>query len=296
MALVETDERIIVMTAENRSAIRGLPDRIGARFIDVGIAEQTLVGAAAGLALRGRVPVAHSLAAFLTLRAFEFIRTDVGIPGLPVKLVGSFAGFTSEANGPTHQAIEDIAIMRGVPGMKVFCPADRDDLLLGLGGVVRDPSPWYIRYNDRPSVVTHKRSFRPGEAEVLSEGTEACLITYGTLFTECHRAAEILRGRGHSIGLVNLRTLQPVDEEALTRAAHRTALLVTVEDHLKRGGLYSIVAEALYSRGLAVPTLALALEGRWFRPALMHELLAVEGFTPEAIAARVLDAIRCRTP
>ena len=130
--LAEEDDRLIVMTAENRAAIRALPERLGARFIDVGIAEQTLVGMAAGLAVRGRIPVIHALAAFLTLRAFEFIRTDVGIPGLPVKLVGSFPGFVSEANGPTHQAIEDVALMRGIPNMKVFCPADLDDLLIGL--------------------------------------------------------------------------------------------------------------------------------------------------------------------
>src|SRR5215470_12767192 len=101
------DSSLIVMTAENRAAIRNLPALFGDRFIDVGICEQTLVGAAAGLALRGRTPVVHALASFLTLRAFEFIRTDVGIAQLPVKLVGAFAGFLSEANGPTHQALED---------------------------------------------------------------------------------------------------------------------------------------------------------------------------------------------
>src|SRR3954468_20599566 len=109
------DERIVVMTAENRAAIRNLPAKLGERFIDVGIAEQTMIGAAAGLALRGRIPIVHALATFLTLRAFEFIRTDVGIGGLPVKLVGTVPGFLSEANGPTHQALEDVALMRGIP-------------------------------------------------------------------------------------------------------------------------------------------------------------------------------------
>src|ERR1700730_2931308 len=111
------DEHIVVMTAENRAAIRNLPAHLGERFIDVGIAEQTMIGAAAGLALRGRIPIVHSLATFLTLRAFEFIRTDVGMAGLRVKLVGALAGFLSEANGPTHQALEDLALMRGIPGM-----------------------------------------------------------------------------------------------------------------------------------------------------------------------------------
>src|SRR5436305_13855158 len=114
------DERLVVMTAENRAAIRNLPSKLGNRFIDVGICEQTMVGAAAGLALRGRTPVAHALATFITLRAFEFIRSDVGIGNLPVKLVGGVPGFLSDANGPTHQAVEDIALMRGIPNMQVF--------------------------------------------------------------------------------------------------------------------------------------------------------------------------------
>ena len=104
--LARRDERVVVMTAENRAAIRALPASLGPRFIDTGITEQTMVGMAAGLALRGRLPVVHALATFLTMRAFEFIRTDVGIPALPVKLVGYVPGILSEANGPTHQALE----------------------------------------------------------------------------------------------------------------------------------------------------------------------------------------------
>src|ERR1041385_3725759 len=124
------DERVVVMTAENRAAIRNLPSKLGDRFIDVGIAEQTMIGAAAGLALRGRIPICHALATFLVLRAFEFIRTDVGIARLPVKLVGGVPGFLSDGNGPTHQAIEDVALMRGIPNMQVVCPADREELAL----------------------------------------------------------------------------------------------------------------------------------------------------------------------
>src|SRR5512139_740291 len=106
------DDRFIVMTAENRAAIRNLPQVLGNKFIDTGITEQALIGAAAGLALRGRIPVVHALATFLTLRAFEFIRTDIGIPRLPVKLVGFVPGLLSEADGPTHLAIDDVAVMR----------------------------------------------------------------------------------------------------------------------------------------------------------------------------------------
>ena len=116
------DDRLMVLTAENRALIRTLPPILEGRFLDTGITEQTLIGAAAGLALRGRIPVVHILACFMTMRAFEFIRTDVGIPHLPVKFSGFVPGFLSDGNGPTHQAIEDVSLMRGIPGMTVFAP------------------------------------------------------------------------------------------------------------------------------------------------------------------------------
>ena len=120
-----------------------------------------MVGMAAGLALRGRVPVVHALATFLTLRAFEFIRTDVGIAGLPVKLVGTVPGFLSEANGPTHQAIEDVALMRGIPGMQVVCPADEEELVQALPAVLRSPRPTYLRYVATPARFAHQ-DYQPG--------------------------------------------------------------------------------------------------------------------------------------
>src|SRR6185369_17010572 len=147
------DERFIVMTAENRALVRNIHAHLGNRFIDTGIAEQTMIGMAAGLALRGRIPVVHALAAFLTMRAFEFIRTDVGIARLPVKLVGGVAGLLSEANGPTHQAIEDLALMRGIPGMQIFCPADEDELVQALPAILASPQPCYVRHTPRRARV-----------------------------------------------------------------------------------------------------------------------------------------------
>ncbi|CAL1240099.1 transketolase family protein [Candidatus Methylocalor cossyra] len=291
-ALIEADERFMVLTAENRSAIRQLPSRIGARFIDFGICEQTMIGAAAGLALRGRVPVVHALATFLTLRAFEFIRTDVGLGQLPVKLVGTFAGFASEANGPTHQSLEDIAVMRGIPGMKVWCPADQEDLLMGLEAVLYDPAPCYIRYNAEPAKVRHEQPLCIGRAEVWREGQDVTLITYGLLFGECLTAASLLAEAGWSVGLVNMRMLKPADSEAIVAAARRGGWLVTVEDHFKTGGLYSIVTETLVEHGVAAPVLPLAFDERWFKPALLADVLAFEGFTGAAIAARIQDRLR----
>src|SRR5262245_8283441 len=256
------------MTAENRAAIRNLPDRLGPRFIDVGIAEQTLIGAAAGLALRGRVPVVHALATFLTMRAFEFIRTDVGIAQLPVKLVGALAGFLSEANGPTHQALEDVSLMRGIPGVNVCCPADQEEMVDALSVIVDDRVPWYMRYNARPAAWRRRTPFVAGAAELVTEGADVALLTYGCLARECYQAAERLADGGIDVRLVNMRTLKPVDEAAILAAARETELVVTVEDHFAIGGLASIVAEVAAANRIAVPLYSIALAGRGFRPAL----------------------------
>jgi transketolase len=289
--LAERDGRVVVMTAENRAAIRKLPDKLGARFIDVGIAEQTLVGAAAGLALRGRVPVVHALATFLTMRAFEFIRTDVGIAQLPVKLVGALAGFQSEANGPTHQALEDLALMRGVPGMTVCCPADATELLDAMDVMVGESGPWYLRFNARPPAFGHQAAFVPGKAEIVTEGTDVALLTYGCLTHECYEAAERLADSGISVRLINMRTLKPIDEQAIVQAVRETALVVTVEDHFAIGGLATIVAEVAASHRVALKLHPIALDGRWFTPALYADVLECEGFSAPQLTQRIGAAL-----
>ena len=287
--IAKQDENIVVITAENRAAIRNLPKALGKRFIDVGIAEQTMIGTAAGLALRGRVPVVHALATFLTLRAFEFIRTDVGIGNLPVKLVGAVPGFLSEANGPTHQALEDVSLMRGIPHMKVFCPADQEELVAGLPFILRDKFPWYIRYTSSKPVVKHYDQFSIGRAEMLVEGMDIALLTYGFMMGESWRAKEILEKEGFSVRFINLRTLKPVDEWSIVSAAIECSLLVTVEDHFLTGGLYSIVSEILLKHRMSAHALPFALENHWFKPALLADVLEYEGFSGEQIAKKIIE-------
>ena len=282
------DERIIVMTAENRALVRNIPKVLGARFVDTGITEQTMVGMAAGLALRGRIPIVHALAPFLTMRAFEFIRTDAGIAGLPVKLSGYIPGFLSDGNGPTHQAIEDVAIMRGIPGMEVYSPADEDDAVKMLPSIWAAPSPAYVRINHKKGTFAHA-AYQPGKAEVVAEGKDLTLLVYGFLFDNALKAVALLEKEGLSVGLVNMRSLKPVDEEAIVRAAQGSGLMVTIEDHLQTGGLYSIVAEVLLRRRMgAAEVLPLALNERWFRPGLLAQVLETEGFTPAAITSRIM--------
>lgn len=288
VALAARTDDLVVMTAENRAAIRGLPAKLGPRFIDVGICEQTMIGMAAGLALRGRVPVVHALATFLTLRAFEFIRTDVGIPGLPVILVGAVPGLLSEANGPTHQALEDLALMRGIPDMQVVCPADREELLAALPQLVARRGPAYVRYYAGEPALAHGPRWRIGEAEVIAEGRDVTLLTYGFLLGEAVKAQSLLTVRGVSTGLVNLRSLAPLDEGAILQAARRSHTLVVVEDHFATGGLATQVAEVLARHDARGPRLrAIAMEGRWFRPGLLADVMEHEGYTAERIAARV---------
>lgn len=287
--LIEKDDRFMVLTAENRAAIRNLHNQIGDKFIDTGITEQTMVGIAAGLALRGRIPIAHALATFLTMRAFEFIRTDVGIGNLPVKLVGGFSGFLSEANGPTHQAIEDISIMRGIPNINVFCPADEEDMLIGLQKVLESESPFYIRYNNIKSGIQHTKDFEIGKSEVITEGKDVTILVYGILFKQAFKAKEILENKGLSVGLINLRTVKPIDEEAIIKVANNSKLIVTLEDHFLRGGLFSIVAEIFLKNKIKCDVLPIALNDKWFKPALLNDVLEYEGFTSEKIAENILN-------
>ncbi|MDZ4746217.1 MAG: transketolase C-terminal domain-containing protein [bacterium] len=293
--LVNTDERIIILTAENRGHMRTIPAHLGKRFMDVGIAEQTMIGAAAGLAVRGRIVLTHALASFVTLRPFEFIRDDVGIPNLSVIMVGMVPGFLSDGNGPTHQAVDDVGLMRGIPNVGVFCPADEDDFIIGMRDIILSERPFYVRYINTPACVEHDKNFSIGKAEIVKgQGMgqrDITILTYGLLLKQSMQAAEILESHGLSVQVVNMRTLKPIDTEVLLNAAAESSLVVTVEDHFKNGGLYSILAETVLDNQTPCRALAIALEERWFRPALLADVLEYEGFTGEQIAVRIQRAL-----
>ncbi len=292
---VQSDDRVMVITAENRGHMRNLPPLIGNRFLDVGIAEMTMIGFAAGLALRGRICVTHALASFITMRAFEFIRDDVALPNLPVVMVGMVPGFLSDGNGPTHQAIEDVALMRGLPNVGVFCPADEEDLRIGMKHIIFSGRPFYVRYNALPASVRHSETFAIGQAEIVHEaarGThEVTILTYGMLLRQALQATEELERMGVTVRVVNLRTLAPVDVAALLDAVLSSGLVVTLEDHFKVGGLYSILSEIMVKHRVMTAVLPIALDGRWFRPARLNEVLETEGFTGHQIAMRICTAL-----
>lgn len=287
LELINKDDRYMIMTSENRAAFRDLPPLIKNNFVDTGITEQTLIGMAVGFALRGRIPIVHALATFLTMRAFEFIRSDVGIGNLPVKIVGAVPGFLSDGNGPTHQAIEDVSIMRGIPNVNVFCPADEDDMMLGLPIIFSDPSPFYIRYNVSKPLTKHGK-LEIGKAESFGDGNDVAILVYGFLFGEAFKAKSILESKGISVRLINIRTPKPIDEQIVLKAVNECKLVVTIEDHFITGGLYTILAEVLLRNRKTANVLPFALMNKWFKPALLNDVIEYEGFTAEQIAAKII--------
>jgi transketolase len=286
-SLLQSNKKLMILTAENRAAIRNISKKLEHRFLDVGIAEQTMIGMAAGLALRGNIPVVHALAAFLTMRAYEFIRTDVGISGLPVKIVGSVAGLLSEANGPTHQSVEDIALMRTIPNIQIFCPADEQDMLIGLPQILSSQYPAYIRFNNVKEIYSHSDVFEPGNSEIISDGSDMTILTYGYMFGETFKACDILKRKGISSQLVNMRMLNPFDENTILEAAKSSGRIVTIEDHFINGGLYSIVCESLVRNNITANVFPVALTNKWFKPALINDVLKYEGLDAETLAIKI---------
>ncbi len=281
------NENVIVFTAENRAVVRELPPILEDRFIDVGITEQNMIAMAAGMALRGRIPICHALTNFLLFRAYEFIRNDAGIPHLPVKLSGWIPGFLSDGNGPTHQSLEDVGLMSLIPGMQVFCPSDNVDMCLMLETIWNSPHPTYLRVNPRPAKIEHKQKFEIGKAEVLSTGKDVTLLVYGFLLEEVLIAKDILETAGMSVGLINMRSLKPIDEVCILSLVNTTNKLVTIEDHFITGGLYSKVCEIVARNQKTIPIQSISMNEQWFKPGLLSEVLEYEGFTGAKIAERI---------
>jgi transketolase len=282
---LRSDSRIVVLTAENWGPVVPVGLSGSERFIDTGINEQALVGMAAGLALRGRIPVVHALACFLTMRAYEFIRTDVGLGALPVKLIGSLPGLLSEGNGPTHQAIEDLALMRTIPNMRVFCPATMDELVRYLPVILDSPFPWYVRFNDRGGFSVDE-SITEGRAVTFGDGRDVGIVTCGFLVEEAIAAAQLLAESSVAATVMNLRFVHPLDTEGILTLARRCRIVVTVEDHFAAGGIGELVASRLHAEGIHVPLLAIALQN-WFPAGPLAAVLECVGMSAAQIAKRI---------
>ncbi len=217
------------------------------RFFNVGIAEQDMIGTAAGLAIGGKLPFASTFAVFATGRAWEQVRQSVCYPNLNVKIVASHAGVTVGEDGGSHQSLEDIAVMRVLPHMTVIVPADGPETLQAIETAAEHKGPCYVRVgrNKVPTLFGADYTFKIGKAHVFNEGKDVAIIACGILVAEALKARDLLKAEGIDAGVVNMSTIKPLDADAVIAAAKRCGAVVTAEEHSIIGGLGSAVAEVL---------------------------------------------------
>ncbi|MCL5256946.1 MAG: transketolase family protein, partial [Chloroflexi bacterium] len=243
------DKRIVVLDADLAGSTRTAwfraecPDR----FFDLGIAEQNMIGVAAGLALSGKLPFVSSFAIFLTGRPWEQIRQSIAYPRLNVKLAGSHAGLTVGEDGASHQGLEDIAIMRALPNMTVVCPADATETAKAVEAIASYDGPVYIRLSRAPApvVLDEDYRFQLGQAKVLTGGADVTICATGLMVEKALKAAAELEHEGIGAEVINVSTIKPLDVKTIIASAEKTKAVVTAEEHNIIGGLGSAVAEAL---------------------------------------------------
>ncbi len=272
-----------------------LPDR----FFMEGVAEQNLIGVAAGLAMEGYIPYVNTIATFLTRRCYEQVAVDLCMHRLPVRLIANGGGLVYAPLGPTHMAIEDMGIMRALPNMTVVAPCDAEEMARFMESTLELPGPCYIRLAKGGDRVVSEAAhgFEIGQGIQLRPEGEVALVATGIATTRALDAAEILTAQGIEAGVLHLHTVKPLDEARLLDLAGRARAVVTIEEHTLVGGLGSAVADLLVDRlpGTAPPLLRLGLPDAF--PANyggQDDLLALAGLTPEGIAASVGDFLDAR--
>ena len=246
--MAETNKDIIVLDADLAAATKTstFQKAFPERFKDCGIAEGNMMGVAAGLAAAGKVPVAASFAMFSTGRAYEQIRNSIAYPELNVKIAGSHAGISTGEDGATHQCLEDIALMRTLPGMTVLNPADHYEMIEATKAAIKHVGPVYIRlgrlavdsFND-PATY----EFELGKGITLHEGNDVAVIATGLCVNEARKAVEKLEAEGINARLINIHTIKPIDREIVIKAAKECGQIITVEEHNIIGGLADAVCE-----------------------------------------------------
>lgn len=255
---------LTVVTADVSKSTRSVmfKEKFPERFFSVGIAEANAVGIAAGISTFGGPVIFTAYAVFATEKPFEQIRNMLCYPNLNVKVVATHGGINVGEDGVTHQAVEDIAIMRAIPGMKVVVAADPGEVTAALRAVIKTPGPVYLRLGRAETEVLHEDmenvEFEIGKAETLREGSDVTLMGVGMMVWESIKAAEMLEREGISARVVNIRTVKPVDVETIVKAAQDTGAIVTAEDHNCFGGLGGAVAEVLV-KTIPVPMEQVAL-------------------------------------
>ena len=257
------------------------------RFFEMGIAEADMASAAAGLAIRGKIPFMGSFAVFSSGRCYDQIRTSVCIPALNVKICGSSAGLSDYGDGSTHQSIDDIAIMRVLPNMQVFVPADASETERIMEYMAANKGPMYLRVNrnDLPELTTEE--FVPGKVYVMREGSDAAVFAQGVMLSLAIEAAEELEKEGVSVMVVNVPSVKPLDADAVAQLCASVRGVVTAEEHSIYGGMGSAIAEAVSER-LAVKIKRVGVEDSFGTSGENYDVLLKKyGLTAEHIAESV---------
>ena len=296
-ALVELADKydFVVLDADLAAATKtgmfkkACPDR----FFDCGIAEGNMMTVAAGLAAAGKMTFASSFAMFAAGRAFEQVRNSIGYPHLNVKIGATHGGITVGEDGATHQCLEDIALMRTIPGMTVINPADDIEARAAVEAAMQTYGPFYMRFGRFAVPVINNNpeyKFELGKGVTLRDGCDVTIIGSGVMVATSLEAAELLAEEGISARVINIHTIKPIDRDIIIKAAKETGAIVTAEEHNIIGGLGSAVAEVLCEE-CPVPMLRVGVEDKFGKSGAVLPLLAEYGLTKENIANKVKAAI-----
>jgi transketolase len=267
------------------------------RFFNAGVAEQDLICTAAGLASTGRVAFASTFAMFATGRPWEQIRNTVAYSKLNVKIVATHAGLTVGEDGASHQAIEDIAIMRVIPNMQVIVPADAYETVSVIKTVAATPGPFYVRLSRSATPLFYPKDkpvdFKLGKSDMLKEGKDVTIMACGVMVTVAMEAAEALEKEGISARVVNMSSIKPIDEAMIVKCAKETKGIVTVEEHTVFGGMGSAVAEVMLQKSpRLVPMKFVGVQGIFGESGNPDALLKKYGLTTENVVGKAKEILK----
>ena len=288
------NDQVVVLDADLYRSTRTVHfrDAYPDRFVDIGISEMDLMSTGAGLATTGLIPYVNSFAMFLTAHCYDQVRLGICYPNLHVVLAASSAGLTQGPDGASHQSLEDIALMRALPNMRVLVPADAvETRAMTLAAATEVDGPVYLRLGRYPvpELFDETYTFELGKAVRLRSGSDITLFACGHMVSAVLKAAEILATQGVEASVLNMSTIKPLDEEAVRQAMSETRLVVTVEEHSIIGGLGSAVAEVMAECDRGAPLLRLGTRDVFGESATADELLEKHLLTPRGIAAEVIQ-------
>lgn len=294
VALGEQDPRIVVLVGDltESTMVQFFAERFPERFIEVGIAEQNMCGVAAGLAAMGKIPFFATYGAFASCRAADQIRVTVAYTNLNVKIAGAHGGISVGPDGATHQAMEEISIIRSIPNMSIIVPCDYWETYKATIAAAKHTGPVYLRFGreDVPVVTDEKTPFTFGKGEVFAEGRDLTIIACGVMVYEALRARETLGASGISARVVDLHTVKPLDRELIVRCARETGAIVTAEEHQVNGGLGGAVSEAVVQEH-PVPMELVAVHDRFGQSGKPAELMDAFGLRARDIVAAAQKAL-----